>query len=275
MRTTVICTCLRLTHISLTLTKFDSPRNGKNIGPSDFVHALTAGYHLSTFFAWFLTIGTYLLLWQFTKLSLNDIGRHNCIEHDASLAHQNTEIDGEYAPCEVDDALLAALCDDAKTPGKGYARLSAEDIARARVRREKDSPKLSPVQAEVARGEMAIALGVFGREDGSKDSIPVPWLAEWIKDERLPQGWKYTHTQGIFKTIGASNDIRNAMTKMTELQGKITLVGGAPPKALSSIDSNNNSPNKGSSFFSREMHNITPPISVSDDEKLTGRDADY
>lgn len=214
---------------------FNSPRNGKNISPSDFVHGLKSGYHLSTFFAWFLTIGTYILLRQFTNLSLNDLARHNYIEHDASLAHQNTEIDAEYAPCEVDDTLLAALCDDAKTPGKECARLNAVDIARARVRREKESPKLSSTHAEVARGEMAIALGVFGGKNGSKEGIPVAWLAEWIKDEKLPQEWKYTHTQGMLETIRASGAIRDAMKRIVESQGEVPLVG--------------------------EMRKISPPIS--------------
>ena len=96
-------------------------------------------------------------------------------------------------------------------------RLSAVDTARARVRRERESPrKLSAVQAEVARGEMAIALGVFGGKNGSKDGIPVEWLKEWIRDERLPQGWKYTHTQGMCQSVRASTDIRNAMKAITE-----------------------------------------------------------
>lgn len=241
--------------------------------------ALKAGYHLSTFFAWFLTIGTYFLLRQFTYLSLSDLARHNYIEHDASLAHQNTEIDGEYAPCDVDDSLLAALCDDATMPGKGCPRLNAVDIARARVRREKESPKLSSVQAEVARGEMAIALGVFGGKNGSKEGIPVTWLTEWIKDERLPQDWKSTHTQGMFETIKASGDIRDEMKRMTESQGEAALGSGAFSDTLSDIDSSSNLSSKGSLFFSGEMHKITPPISVADDERLAEKkhyiDAEY
>jgi hypothetical protein len=232
--------------------------------PSDLVHGLKAGYHLSTFLAWFLTIGTYFLLWQFTRLSLSDIGRHNYIEHDASLAHQNTELEDEYAPCEVDDTLLAALCADAKTPGKGCARLSAVDIARARVRRETESPKLTPVHAEIARGEMAIALGVFGGKNGSKEGIPVEWLKEWIKDERLPQGWKFTHTQGMCETVRASADIRAAMKRMTQPYKKGELVGD---DFTTDIDSTGTLSNRTSQFI-KEMYKTTSPTSESEDERL-------
>lgn len=238
------------------------------------MHALTAGYHLSTFFAWFLTIGTYILLLQFGRISLNDLARHNHIEHDASLAHQNSEYEAEYAPCEVDDSLLAALCEDAKTPGRVSARLNSEDIARARVRRERESP-LDGVHAEVARGEMAIALGVFGGTNGSKEGIPVKWLKEWIKDERLPQGWNYTHTQGFFETIKTSGDIRSAMKRLVEKQESSAIETVA--KTVSDNDSPSASSSQGSLFVASETQDTTPQTSDSeeDEEKASVMSAEY
>jgi len=237
-----------------------SPRNGKDISMFDFVHALIAGYHLSTFFAWFLTIGGFLLLQQFGRISLGDLARHNRIEHDASLAHKNTELEAEYAPCEVDDSLLESLCSDARPSAEGGARMNAEDIARARIRRENESPALDAVHAEIARGEMAIVLGVFGGKNGSNDGVPVEWLREWIKDERLPQGWKYTHTQGIFESIRASGDIRNAMKRLAEVEDPAEDVVG---NALSDSSSSG----EDSSFVSGsgEAHESTPPTSDSED----------
>jgi hypothetical protein len=41
------------------------------------------------------------------------------------------------------------------------SRNDAEDVARARIRRENESPVLDILHAEIARGEMAIALGVW------------------------------------------------------------------------------------------------------------------
>jgi hypothetical protein len=181
---------------------------------TDFAHALQEGYHLSAFLAWFLAIGSFLLLRQFGRISLGDLARHNYVEHDASLAHKDAEFQAEYAPCAVDNTLLVALLADAKTLGEGTFRMNAYDVARARVRRERESPVLDPVHAEIARGEMAIALGIFGGKNGSKDGVPIGWLKEWFGYERLPQGWKYTHKQGILKTIMASRDIRNAMKQL-------------------------------------------------------------
>ena len=192
------------------------PRNGKDITIFGLVHALINGYNLSAFLAWFITIGGFLLLRQCGRISLADLARHNYIEHDASLAHKNIQFGAKYAPCEVDDIFLEALCSDAKTSGEGGLRMNAQDVARARIRREHESPVLDPVHTEIARGEMAITLGVFGGKNGSNDGVPIGWLKEWIKDERLPQGWKSTHKQGFFETIKTSADIRNAMKQLRQ-----------------------------------------------------------
>ena len=69
------------------------------------------------------------------------------------------------------------------------------------------------MHAEIARGEMAIALGLFGGLNGAQDGIPVEWLREWIRDERIPHGWKSTHSQGFMATLKASGVIRAAMNK--------------------------------------------------------------
>jgi len=234
----------------------------------DFVYALKAGYHLSTFFAWFLTIGGFILLQQFGRISLGDLARHNHIEHDASLVHHNTELEAEYAPCEVDDVLVEALCSDARPSGgeKGF-RMNAEDVARARIRRESESPVLDILHAEIARGEMAIALGVFGGKNGSIDGVPIEWLKEWIKDERLPRGWKYTHAQGLFDSVKMSTDIRNAMKRLAQEADQADDEEG---KTFSDSASSS-----GDSFFiSAEAPDTTPPTSDSEDGILAGKRLD-
>jgi hypothetical protein len=183
---------------------------------SDIAKALIAGYNLTWLFAWFLTIGGFFLIRQWGKLCLSDLARHNCVEHDASLVHHNAADEADYAPCHIDDQLVHALCSHAKTPRDGDLALNAEDLARVRVHREKVSPPLDTMHAEIARGEMAIALGLFGGLNGAQDGIPVEWLREWIKDERIPRGWKSTHRQGFLVTIRASGVIRAAMKKLVE-----------------------------------------------------------
>jgi len=63
------------------------------------------------------------------------------------------------------------------------------DVGRMRARRQKDilPKKLDPVHAEIARGEMAIILGVWTRKHGEKTGIPLPWLLQWLSEERMPE----------------------------------------------------------------------------------------
>ena len=138
-----ICACGCNSHPPFTNRNSRSPRNGKNLSMTNFAHALQEGYHLSIFLAWFLAIGSFLLLRQFGQVSLGDLARHNCIEHDASLAHKDAEFQAEYAPCAVDNTLLAAFISDAKTLGEGEFRMNSHDVARARVRR-KGIPGIRP-----------------------------------------------------------------------------------------------------------------------------------
>ena len=68
-----------------------SNRDGKNLSASDVAHGLAKCYNLSGFLSWFLAHGGYLMLGKVGKrLDLYEIGRHNKIEHDASLVHHDT-----------------------------------------------------------------------------------------------------------------------------------------------------------------------------------------
>jgi hypothetical protein len=79
-------------------------------------------------------------------MSLKDLARHGCVEHNASLAHGDAIGGKEYAPNLVDESYLKQLLADSKD-GVG---LTAEDIAKARVRRESEYPQaLDGVHAEI------------------------------------------------------------------------------------------------------------------------------
>jgi hypothetical protein len=125
-----------------------SPRTGRDIRPYQFIEALQEGYNLSYPLAAFLTWGSFILLQQWRKMSLKDLARHNLVEHDASLAHDDATEDREYAPTLVDESYLAQLLADSKD-GVG---LTAEDVAKARVRRESDYPQpLDALHAEIGQ----------------------------------------------------------------------------------------------------------------------------
>ena len=188
-----------------------------------------ACYGLSTPCAMFLSYGGFFLLRKFGRVDLYEIGKHNAIEHNASLVHHDTPEVQTYAPIEIDHSLVDALVSDVK-PSPAEIKESAdstakflmnfEDVARARVRREAECKPVDSVHAEIARGEMAIILGVWEVKTKDKVGIPVDYLKRWIGEERLPDGWKPDHTQGLLDVIKRSSMIRDAMNKMKESSKK-------------------------------------------------------
>ncbi|KZP18889.1 Cloroperoxidase, partial [Athelia psychrophila] len=136
------------------------PRSGRNIRPHTFIHGLQAGYNISYPLAAFLTWGSFMLLGQWNKVSLGDLARHGCVEHDGSLGHRDAPPDAEYAPSSWDAEYVQRLLDHS-ADGAG---LRLRDIALARVKREAEYPTpMDALHAEIARGEMGMVLALFGR----------------------------------------------------------------------------------------------------------------
>ncbi|KAH9940292.1 hypothetical protein B0H21DRAFT_824871 [Amylocystis lapponica] len=216
------------------------PRDGNCITPRVILHALRDAYHLSWPLAWLLTYGGFYLLGQRRKrICLADLARHNCIEHDASLVHPDVLHRGEYAPTSVSrDMLHRFLAHSADG-----AVMTPEDVARARVAREAGYPKpMDKLHAEIARGEMAIALHLFSSPaappprppllarlkhalapktapvatdaDAPQPGIPLQHLHEWMHDERLPDGWAPSHTLSLRKTVRMAATLRAAMRRL-------------------------------------------------------------
>ena len=161
--------------------------------------------------------GGIALLGQLGSFALNDLARHNHIEHDASLVHDDTPGRDEYAPIAPNSTLVEQFLAQAKD---GHF-MTIEDVARARVWRESQCPVLNHLHAEIARGEMAIALGLFNQLNSDKMGIPVDMLRVWLSEERLPDGWKPTHTQGLLETIRTSWKIYNDMKKFEDKRESI------------------------------------------------------
>ncbi|EPQ59848.1 Cloroperoxidase, partial [Gloeophyllum trabeum ATCC 11539] len=142
------------------------PRNGRKISQWDLIRALQQGYNCSLPLAIFLTWGGYLLLAQFGHISLDDLRRHEYIEHKASLVHGDAVDDEEYAPNAVVPELIEEFMRDADD-----SKFDARAIARARVRREATyTTPMDALHAELARGEVALVLGIFGGRDERVDA---------------------------------------------------------------------------------------------------------
>lgn len=211
------------------------PRDGKQINAAILARALKEGYHLSTPLAYLLAYGGRLLLRQFGPIQLNDLARHSRIEHNASLIHPDARGRDEYAPLTSDRGLWNELLKDVSDGG----RLTTLDVARARVKREAEERKagkeaLDDFHAEIARGEMAIALDMF--EDGKEDGIPVRTLEQWMLKERLPAGWRPRHV-GLWNTIRRAKEIKDAMEKIRAGKEVKEKVGKSHLKLKSSFKS--------------------------------------
>jgi hypothetical protein len=191
----------------------------------DLTFGLMACYNLSFPLAFFLSIGGFILLKRIRPVSLYEFGKHGAIEHDASLVHGDTPPGEKYAPIEIRQELVQQLIDDVKAEGEETKQevksvMNASDVARARIRREKDSPALDGLHAEVARGEMAIILGVWETKAGNKVGVPVEWLREWLVRERLPSDWKATHVQGLFDVVKRAKAIRTSMDQQRKEESR-------------------------------------------------------
>lgn len=188
------------------------PRDGKQLTAPIITHALEEGYGLSSTLAHILVVGGIALLGQVGAFSLSDLARHNRIEHDASIVHDDTPARDEYAPIAPDSELVKQFLEQAKD---GQI-MTVEDVARARVWRESQCPILTSMQAEIARGEMAIAIGLFTPPNAEKQGIPLDMLRVWLTEERLPDGWRPTHTQGLLETFRTSREMQSDMNRIKD-----------------------------------------------------------
>lgn len=144
-------------------------------------------------------VGTWLCGRNF-KLDLQDLARHNRIEHDGSLAHADTIPGGQYAPIAVDKERLQNLLEGSK----GSDTLTFQDLVMVRAARDaKLSRPLSSFHGAIARGEVALAVQTLGDEEGN---IPKQFIREWFGEERLPRGWcKPAIATGIRSTTRIAN----------------------------------------------------------------------
>jgi Peroxidase, family 2 len=162
-------------------------------------------YHLSCPLANVLVHGGFFMMHD-TKtpsLSLHELCTHNLIEHDASVVHKDAAPGHKFAPSRCDTGLLNKLL--------ASDNVTLETVARRREELEREAP-LDIVHQEVARGEWALVLDIFGREHDGK--LRADDLRVWLKDNRFPDGWKPTHEQGLMATVSEASQLRKEMNKL-------------------------------------------------------------
>ena len=127
-----------------------------------------------------------------SSIDLENLDRHNKIEHDASLTREDVVQGDNHS---MQPQLLQAFLDDA---GQNGEPITVDTIAKTRKRREAESgadgsPGLDPFRTFLAYGESALllqALGPLSSNDPLNPMVPQDALKQWIGDERLPDGWK-------------------------------------------------------------------------------------
>ena len=143
-------------------------------------------------------------------LNLDQLNRHNAVEHDISLTRLDFAQGDNTSPRpNLIEGLLAA-----STNGK---TISLDDFIALRRRRyekqKQDNPKLDfeEMQFQFACAEVALILKVFG--DGKE--VPVEYIRAWFKEGRLPreEGWSKRKwwTLGLFELNSLSSKIEGIL----------------------------------------------------------------
>ena len=141
------------------------------------------------------------------SLSLHDLSQHNLIEHDASVVHKDTTPGHTFAPTRCDTVLLNKLLENDDDDV-----VTLKQVSKRREELERTADPLDLLHQEIARGEWALVLDIFGRENGG--NCPHEVLRVWLKQNRFPEGWKPSHEQGLFDTMSMASRIRNEMKKL-------------------------------------------------------------
>jgi Peroxidase, family 2 len=152
-------------------------------------------------------VGTFVCGRRF-KIDLEDLARHNVIEHDASLTRANAIADGRYAPVNVDKELLQNLLDSSKNPDV----ITFDDLVTVRANRDKTLIRpLTKAHSIISRGEVALTVQTFGDQEGN---MPKRYIQEWFGKERLPSGWvKPAITTGLWSTSRIANWVGELVKK--------------------------------------------------------------
>ncbi|KAI9467066.1 Cloroperoxidase [Lactarius psammicola] len=178
------------------------PHDGRGITAYQLMSAIRQHYHVSLPLATFLSVaGTFICGRHFT-IDLEDLARHNYIEHDASLTRANAQPDGRYAPVTVDNELLQSLLDSSKD--RDF--LTFDDLVRVRAARDQTLLRpLSRLHGVISRGEVALTIQTLADKEGR---ISKQFIREWFGDERLPEGWsKPATTTGLLSTSRIANRV--------------------------------------------------------------------
>ncbi|KAI0321821.1 Cloroperoxidase [Amylostereum chailletii] len=184
------------------------PHDGRNINICQFMRAMSEVYHISAPLGLLLSLGGVISCGNGWKVDLDDLARHDRIEHDGSLTHDDAAHGAIYAPTQPNPKLLDKLLSITQTD-----YLSLEDLVRVRAARDASLSKpLSKPHSIISFGEVALTSQMFSDKEGR---IPKDFLRQWFGEQRLPDGWvKPSQTVGIATTTKLNNQVKASVVQV-------------------------------------------------------------
>ena len=174
-------------------------------------------YGISSPFATVLAGGGMVQCGNGFKLNLENLAAHNKLEHDASMVSL-------ASPTRFESLILAKAHLDTKEGNQGVVNqrlveamvadtdgvaATEDDFIKMKVRRERETQVkyISGSQANISRGEIALALSVM--VDHATGRMPVEWIRTWFGEERLPADFKRPppQTVGLLEILRKSQAI--------------------------------------------------------------------
>lgn len=148
-----------------------SPRDGKNLHFFQLIKACGVVFNFSVPLAGFLSTEAVFLCGNGYSVTLEQLRKHNAIEHDASLSRQDASTGNAW---DVDPKAVAALTAECSSE----QGLTFDDLCRYRAKLELklEGGKLDWFHHIVAKGEGCLTIGVLGQgggEDGTAVSSAV------------------------------------------------------------------------------------------------------
>ena len=179
-----------------------SSHDGRKLSVIELVSAMREVYNISLPLASILSLVGVVVCGDGWKFDLEDLAKHNKIEHNGSLAHADAAPGYLYAPSTPDKQLLDHLL-NLSTDGR---HVTFEEFVRERAARDAAlSQPLSNVHNVIARGEIALTCQVLGDEEGR---VPTEYVSEWYGQEKLPDGWvKPARPVGVISTTKLNQQV--------------------------------------------------------------------
>ncbi|GAB9476452.1 Aromatic peroxygenase [Globisporangium polare] len=166
------------------------PRDGKDITRAMFKEGIMSIYNIGE------GVADFLVSQVPETLSLDYLGTHNFIEHDASLVHADTYLGTD--PSLVDPTLLADVLGRANSQG----RIGVTEIAAVRKARGQSCKEVNPncdlgvkPQFLMFAESSLLLLGLGGDQD---QSISKVWAESFLSQEKIPADYKKPATDVSF-----------------------------------------------------------------------------